>query len=189
MVLLIVDASSFLNTGFNFSFPQTHHYSFHTDILIIINIYFQLPVQNFCIKYPNNGGCIHDYCLVLRLVSVIVLNKPPSLWAPPPNLPLLHWRRHPLFSQRPVPLLSQSLLQLGSLPVCESWCVLWQRRVCAATADDVRMPPKEVTIFSPFLSVFLRPVDRLRGVLVCGERKRFVKMSINVRDIVGKHWH
>lgn len=140
-------------------------------------------------------------CLVLCLVSLIMLNKPPSRNSPLHLLLLLscppHPHYHPSLSQRPVPLLSQSLLQLGSFPSVSELVTLSQPPLTVC-CDSTMSPPslwmmsgcplEEVTVFFRSLSVFspsITQTPRDTGLW----KERCVKMSGDVTDLLDQHKH
>ena len=101
----------------------------------------------FDTEHPNTADTV-ILAIVLCLVSLILLNKPPSRHSPLHLLPSPSPARPP----PPILLLSQPLLRRGVTPrgvselVTPSQhllprCVLWQHHVSAATVNDVRMSP------------------------------------------------
>lgn len=98
----------------------------------------------FYFKYPHRDVSIHTDTVTLSCLMPYVSDPPqwtirPQL-TPPPSLvsPLLPLR--PFFSQRPVPLLSQSLLQLGSFPDVSEW-VTSSRPPLVVCCDSAMSPP------------------------------------------------
>lgn len=102
---------------------------------------------------PYPSMLIQSSRLVLCLVSLIILNKPPSHNST--LLPLLFPPCPPTSAPIPFPgtcpitvtviapaWVIPQCVRAGDTEPAPPRCVLWQQRVSAATADDVRMPPR-----------------------------------------------
>lgn len=122
-------------------------------------------------------------CLVLCLVSLIMLNKPPSRNSPLHLLLLLSCPPTPT-TTHPFPkdlshYCHSHCSSLGHSPVCQSW---WHwaspPSLCVVTAPCLHRhcgwcqdAPSRRSPSSFALSLsFLRPLHRLHGILVCGKK-------------------
>ena len=139
--------------------------------------------------YPSM--LIQSSCLVSCLVSLIILNKPPShnstlhpLLFPPCSPP-----QHPSLSQGPVPLLSQSLLQLGSFPSVSELVTPSQPPLAACCDSNVSPTPlpmmsgcplEEVTILYLSVSLSITPTPRDAAL----RKKSFDKIPGNVKALL-----
>lgn len=135
---------------------------------------FSLVRSEVCLT-SNIPTMLYPPRLTVILTSLVpCLHDRPQQTALPPLTPPPSPVSIPALAPPPILLLLQrgSLLRAGDTePSPPSFhCVLWQHHVSAATADDVRVPPRGGHRLLPLsVCVHLCPLHRLHGMLLWGK--------------------